>query len=340
MGNPAAPPLAIIFMNYIESQILQNDSTIKIFVRYIDDCFVIANDDPIAVLNRANCLHPNIKFTIETSINGTLPFLDILVSTHNNRLQCSLYTKPLHSGTCLPFSSSCPIERKKALVKSEHLCAIRNSSSNQQKEGIKIVSERFLNNGYPAQFLHKVMETQQRESTTDRQEPITFLKLPYLGEKHKVRIKSVLKRTNLMGKIRLIFQTEAPLSEQFKPAKEQLLCKANCATCPTAIKKDMCMRKFAVYHIQCLHCQCVYIGETERTVGTRIKEHLGRDLNSKVVKHMKKCCPADPDNIAWKILSFHRSPSNRKTAESLHRLKETAQFIEGCESREILPFLS
>jgi len=79
--------------------------------------------------------------------------------------------------------------------------------------------------------------------------------------------------------------------------------------------------------VECKKCSQVYIGESGRTVATRINEHLGRDKSSKVYKHLLKS------------LSFIRSTQARRTAETLFRAKEENQFMEGCESRDILPYL-
>ncbi len=41
-----------------------------------------------------------------------------------------------------------------------------------------------------------------------------------------------------------------------------------------AVKTGRCLSKNVVYRISCLHCDLVYIGETGRTIGSRVKEHL------------------------------------------------------------------
>ena len=38
-----------------------------------------------------NCQHPNIKFTLEKEHNKTLPFLDILVNSNENKIETSVY---------------------------------------------------------------------------------------------------------------------------------------------------------------------------------------------------------------------------------------------------------
>ena len=48
-----------------------------------------------------NCLHKNIKFTIEKENNKILSFLDILIKNEGNRFSTSIYRKKHQSG-CLP----------------------------------------------------------------------------------------------------------------------------------------------------------------------------------------------------------------------------------------------
>ena len=49
--------------------------------RYVDDTFLIFKDktDGDSFFKHINNSHPNIKFTMKTEHNKTLPFLDILV---------------------------------------------------------------------------------------------------------------------------------------------------------------------------------------------------------------------------------------------------------------------
>jgi len=172
MGNPAAPPLAIIYMGYIENQLLQGGSSILFYKRYIDDCFIISDVSPQVILNQANNINPSIQFTLEESTNNSLAFLDTLVEKDEYKLSCRLYSKPVHSGTCLHFSSYCPSNRKTSLVQSEFQRAIRNSSEQHTASSTTIISQRLHNNGYSQSFLSNVQRKSQqpREET---EEPLT-----------------------------------------------------------------------------------------------------------------------------------------------------------------------
>ena len=48
---------------------------------------------------------------------------------------------------------------------------------------------------------------------------------------------------------------------------------------------ELCLKKNVVYKIECSICGIVYIGETGRTIGSRIKEHLTMEKQT-VYKHL------------------------------------------------------
>ena len=65
-----------------------------------------------------------------------------------------------------------------------------------------------------------------------------------------------------------------------------------CETCKSGKKSNQCLRKNAVYEITCSHCGIfVYIGETGRTIGSRIKKHLTMEKQTVYIStwnHIKK----------------------------------------------------
>jgi hypothetical protein len=78
-----------------------------------------------------------------------------------------------------------------------------------------------------------------------------------------------------------------------------------------------------VYEINCSHCGNLYIGETGRTIGSRIKEHLSMD-NQTVFKHImshkrKKDKPNQEDIILGE--SFIRTLDTMMNVNVLRQLK-------------------
>jgi hypothetical protein len=91
------------------------------------------------------------------------------------------------------------------------------------------------------------------------------------------------------------------------------------------------IRKNVVYEITCSHCGILYIGETGRTIGSRIKEHLTMDKQT-VYKHLeshkeREYAPNHND-ITREILH-----SNIKFADEIH--KKSHNIMNGCIGRTI-----
>ena len=84
MGSPLGPTMANIFICYHESNCLkdwQQDFKPVYYKRYVDDIFVLFNKQKHVQLF-LECIskkHENIKFSIETEINGSLSFLDVKI---------------------------------------------------------------------------------------------------------------------------------------------------------------------------------------------------------------------------------------------------------------------
>ena len=87
MGTRMGPNYAIIFMHYLESNML-NKSTLKpkTWLRFIDDIFMIWPHGIQALtlfMDMINSHHPTIKFTFEYS-KKDIPFLDTIVYKTEN----------------------------------------------------------------------------------------------------------------------------------------------------------------------------------------------------------------------------------------------------------------
>jgi len=331
MGNCAAPPLAVIYMHHIEQQILQQHPQISFWKRYIDDVFYISTLSPSQMLSTANSINQCIQFTIEEPVNNTISFLDTKVTAKNNCFQYQLFIKPTHSNAIMPASSYVPTSRKANLVKSETRRAIKNGSdSNNGKLGVNIIKQRLAANGYSKEFIRK--NTYRSESTTEKTEPISYIKVPYQDEKQRWKINTLLQRTGLKEQIRVIYKTEQPLSRQFRKPLEQQKCPQNCLSCRTAKKPDKCFVKNSIYKIS------VYIGQTGRTIRSRIQEHM-RQSSSHVYQHMVSHGRDNNDNFTWSVISVVADLNTRLAAEGAFIQKSRDTLMNGCEGLRLLPFL-
>ena len=104
--------VAIIYMDYIEQQVLENMWT-RIWSRYIDDIFFVTQENYEDLLNTANSVHPSIQFTLEKPKQDCPPYRDLKVQLDSSGIfSYSLYVKPIHSGHFLMTTLMFRIARK------------------------------------------------------------------------------------------------------------------------------------------------------------------------------------------------------------------------------------
>ena len=110
---------------------------------------------------------------------------------------------------------------------------------------------------------------QEQEKTQKR----AFLSLPYLGERCTREIRRAAKKCGLSDILSLSFKS-CSLSSLLKPRRPSMCLKSNCKFCFISTNGEDCNCKFLVYLIQCRLCPATYVGETARTIRSRLHEHV------------------------------------------------------------------
>ena len=240
MGSRMAPPLAIIFMDAIESMMLSSaDLQPSIYMRYIDDIFGVWTHGSHSLdkfLEYLNNFHPSLKFSIERSDHSDkkqIAFLDTLIKLENNgSLTTELYMKPMAAAIILPFTSAHPIQSKRSVLYAQLLRAKRlGSSISAQERGMNKIESLFKSNGYPAKMIQKrkfSIKTQnprksrhsQRQSQGQGQtkkqpnnlsDP-TYISLPYIDDNLSNKVESIIKASKLP--VRIAWQSGQTLSKK------------------------------------------------------------------------------------------------------------------------------
>ena len=89
--------------------------------------------------------------------------------------------------------------------------------------------------------------------------------------------------------------------------------------------------KNVVYEIKCVTYGTIYIGETGRTIGTRIKEHLTMEKQT-VFKHKKRTA----NKITWRILHSNiRNDEERRYIEASEIQNQPEDIMNGCVGKTI-----
>ena len=121
MGFPLIPSLANAFLEHYEQIWLNycpHEFKPVYDKRYVDDIFVLfRSPHHLKKFNEyLNTKHNNIKFTSEKEINGSLPFLDVLISRNKEGFTTTLYQKLTFSGVYSNFNSFIADEYKHGLI--------------------------------------------------------------------------------------------------------------------------------------------------------------------------------------------------------------------------------
>ena len=172
MGTRMAPNYAIIFMCYLESNML-NQSTLKpkTWLRFIDDIFMVWSHGIQALtlfMDMINSHHPTIKFTYEYN-KQEISFLDTIVyKTENNKLFTRACHKPTDNKQYLHFHSAHPRKQKEPvpyglLIRSRRIC----SEDKHFEEEARNILQQLRHRKYPLDLLEK---SYRKVSSMNRQD--------------------------------------------------------------------------------------------------------------------------------------------------------------------------
>ena len=367
MGNPCAPPIAILFLDRLERRAVEGAAVRPPFlVRYIDDYAGIwthGEESLLDFLAYLNSLHPTVKFTLDHSGGGLgVPFLDTLVTVEERngvtRIETELYIKPTNSGIILHYESAHPTSTKHNIARNQFRRAIRNSS-NTLKESRSIAKIRSLlvKNGYPEKLLKRLLREARRNYTPARAKSGKkqqkncdgFLSLPYIDEELLCKIKSKVTKSGL--NVKIAWKNPQKLKDKLVSSA---LCKPRCPggqrchTCRSGFTGD-CTQGNVVYELSCNICkgngqELKYIGETKRPVRLRFNEHrrdaLHETQDTPMGDHFRETHSASSssDSIPLKIRILYKSKDHpdRKIAESLLIQKNHPQLNSNLASWPIL----
>ena len=119
MGSPVSVTVANLVMEDVEQRALTS-CTIQppFWKRYVDDTLTALPQEQIQLFHdKLNSIEPTIQFTIETEVEGTLPFLDTMVTHHvDGSLTTSVFRKKTHTDRYLDFNSHHPLVHKIAVA--------------------------------------------------------------------------------------------------------------------------------------------------------------------------------------------------------------------------------
>ena len=107
MGSPLGPVLANIFMVELKKIIIPKlDKEVKLWRRFVNDTICFAKMDSLNHISLTiNNFHKNIKFTMETKQNSTIPFLDVLLIRTPQKIHKTVYRKKANTNLYIHWNS-------------------------------------------------------------------------------------------------------------------------------------------------------------------------------------------------------------------------------------------
>ena len=80
------------------------------------------------------------------------------------------------------------------------------------------------------------------------------------------------------------------------------------------------LKSGVVYKFKCASCNACYVGETSRHLTTRIREHLEKDKNSHIFKHLanSNICKEMSDAGCFSILDTAETKYKLRIKEGMH----------------------
>src|SRR5215469_16071177 len=325
MGSPLSAILENTYLSYHEENWLRNCQIAykpAHYKRYMDDTFLLfQNQSQVPqFLEYLNKQLPNIKFTEELESNNMLPFLDLLITKDNNKINTSIFRKKTNTTLSLNFFSHIPDIYKLNTIKI-FLYRAYHLSSNfiKMNTEFEYLKKFFSNNAFNIEtfhqiqnkFLNTIFHPKPEISTANKQ--ILYLDIPYYEQLYhnlKKDLMYTLNRCFPQLDIRLVFYNNSTI-KRFCNHKEHI---------PEYLVSGI------VYKFTCGDCNITYVGSTSRHLRARVSEHrevsyrtnlpLSNPPYSIIYNHCHKY-NHDLDHNHFKIINRNNQPNNLNILESL-----------------------
>jgi hypothetical protein len=262
MVSPISSTLAKIYLRYLEEKYMKHcleHKDIIYYRRYVDDLLIIFNQSRINVdqiLNFNDHIDDHLEFKI-SSVNNTLPNLDLSITRNDNNIELNIYRKPSYTDIMIHYTSNHPYIHKLAAfifyINRMITIPITHHASSQEWHKILKMAQ---NNGFPKQIVYELKErlirnkTKATQTHPPQQQSNRWVTFTFHGP-------SVYKITNLLKKtgLKIAFHPTNTIFQQLQ-------------------QKPKYNNPSGVYQLKCNSCNRTHVGQSGRTITVRHKEHL------------------------------------------------------------------
>ena len=260
MGSPLTVALAEVRVTHIGSSALASSADPpSLYKHFVDDGISRYRDKQHAesFLAHLNSLSDDLVYTVEhPAIDGTLPFLDILLHPD---LSTSVYRKPTHTDSYTHYSTSAPQSTKDSLIRSLTRRAYDICSPQHLQHELDHICTVLLDNGYPLSCITHVMHRTKQSidlpatspTHTDKRSVKVFI--PYYQHVNK-QISSILQRHSVSSACTSNKNLRDLLSS-------------------TKSRQPASQTSNIIYQIPCKDCSATYCGQNSKPLHKRIAEH-------------------------------------------------------------------
>ena len=328
MGSPLGPTFADYYMCHLESTVIDSLPIKPImYCRYVDDIFMLTDDNTMLRVKEAFESNSVLKFTHELPVNNKLAFLDVLVNYDQFQgITTSVYRKPTNEGNCLNEISECPL-RYKVSVLTNFLKRAYKVSSNWTLFNVECarIKQIMVNNGYSNSFVDENIKrfiNRVKQDETETQPNTGQCKKLFYCNQYSSNYKDderVLKKliTNNVKTVKAEDRLKFVIFYQNRKTRD-LVMKNNTAKVRTLAKTNL------IYEFTCPINECIragktkYVGFTTCSLSRRLSLHL---QNGSIKEHFANVhhCKISRSEIVdnTNVRYFERNVRNLKILEAL-----------------------
>ena len=322
MGSPLGPLFANFYMGHLEKIVFNRVERPILYVRYVDDIFVICQD-----LNKLDeikaALHENsvLNFTVELSdVQQRLSFLDVLITQTASGLSHDVYVKPSNGDTCMNGAGYCPEKYKESVVFNFLARTYEISSSWHSFDvEVKRIKNILINNNYTNSMFDRILNMFLCKKINDIQskqaaERANDIPIRYCAQMHdRYKLDEEIIRGMICDNVTVIEAPENRLNFNiyYNNKKSHNMIMRNSCSRPNFLQQTNVVYKFTCPHP---HVNVeTYIGHTRTTLSRRLTMHTqGGSIAAHFTNHHKT-------KLTRKILEANISVIDRDS--DVHRLK-------------------
>jgi hypothetical protein len=227
----------------------------------VDDILTICNQNKTNerdILNQANNIDKHLQFKLSAEENNLINYLDLAIYRNNSNIELGIHRKPTSTDTTIHFTSNHPYEHKLAAfnyyINRMLILPITKQSKQQEWKTILTIAR---NNGFPTHTIHSLMKKLKIKKQQQQQKPLN----PMAQHNRKW----------------VVFTYHSPLVRKvtnlFKQSNLRIALRATNTTYQQLTEKPTQNNPSGIYKLKCNNCNKAYIGQSDRSIAVRHKEH-------------------------------------------------------------------